>query len=347
MNIKTEKKVSSQTTYKEGILANNDIMTYDEFYSFMQPILNEELIKKILIRFQRIRALLQRNEIKKAYNMWENFQRDILNNKNYNVSLLFIENIDTEASNYKFKYASKEYNVLSNRGRLTRMKQLSEELFKASIEEQIAEHLQEFLGDVATKKLSWELIQQAFSLNDHNVNTNAADARWHTGDWTYKNILYGSNPAWQGNAADAFMNHMAHLHAQILAAQISDENIQFFTTSVFNEEKDNILQLLYNSKNTTAWYTGGDIILKFGGQIYNIQLKTGQQTNTRRRRIGGKIAKISLINFINDIENDLKNVNIDEIIKKLYNELQTSGYIELTNKAANEVLDQCILKLTK
>lgn len=346
MNIKTEKKVSSQTTYKEGILANNDIMTYDEFYSFMQPILNEELIKKILIRFQRIRALLQRNEIKKAYNMWENFQRDILNNKNYNVSLLFIENIDTEASNYKFKYASKEYNVLSNRGRLTRMKQLSEELFKASIEEQIAEHLQEFLGDVATKRLSWELIQQAFSLNEHDVNTNATDARWHTGDWTYKNILYGSNPAWQGNAADAFMNHMAHLHAQILAAQISNENIQLFTTSVFNEEKDNIFQLLYNSKNTTAWYTGGDIILKFGGQIYNIQLKTGQQTNTRRRRIGGKIAKISLINFINDIEYDLKNVNIDEIIKKLYNELQTSGYIELTNKAANEVLDQCISKLT-
>ena len=346
MNIKIEKKVSSQTTYKEGILANNDIMTYDEFYSFMQPILNEELIKKILIRFQRIRALLQRNEIKKAYNMWENFQRDILNNKSYNVSLLFIENIDTEASNYKFKYASKEYNVLSNRGRLTRMKQLSEELFKASIEEQIAEHLQEFLGDVATKRLSWELIQQAFSLNNHDVNTNATDARWHTGDWTYKNILYGSNPAWQGNAADAFMNHMAHLHAQILAAQISDENIQLFTTSVFNEEKDNIFQLLYNSKNTTAWYTGGDIILKFGGQIYNIQLKTGQQTNTRRRRIGGKIAKISLINFINDIEYDLKNVNIDEIIKKLYNELQTSGYIELTNKAANEVLDQCISKLT-
>ncbi|WP_291631399.1 hypothetical protein [Clostridium sp.] len=54
--------------------------------------------------------------------MWENFQRDILNNKNYNVSLLFIENIDTEASNYKFKYASKEYDVLSNRGKLTRMK---------------------------------------------------------------------------------------------------------------------------------------------------------------------------------------------------------------------------------
>ena len=27
----------------------------------------------------------------------------------------FIENINTEASNYKFKYASKEYDVLSNR----------------------------------------------------------------------------------------------------------------------------------------------------------------------------------------------------------------------------------------
>lgn len=347
MNIKVEKKVtSSQTIYKEGIVANNDIMTYDEFYSFMKPMLNEELINKILIRFQRIRALLQRDEIKKAYNMWENFQRDILNNKNYNVSLLFIENINTEASNYKFKYASKEYDVLSNRGKLTRMKQLSEQLFKASIEEQIAEHLQEFLGHVATRKLSWKLIQQAFNLNDHDINTNATDARWHTGDWTYKNILYGSNPVWQGNAADAFMNHMAHLHAQVLAAQISNENIQLFTTSVFNEEKDNIFQLLYNSKNTTAWYTGGDIVLKFGGQIYNIQLKTGQQTNTRRRRIGGKLAKISLINFINDIEYDLKNTNVDKIIKKLYNELQTSGYIELTNKAANEVLDQCISKLT-
>ncbi|WP_291631400.1 hypothetical protein [Clostridium sp.] len=66
--------------------------------------------------------------------------------------------------------------------------------------------------------MSWKLIQQAFNLNDHDINTNATDARWHTGDWTYKNILYGSNPVWQGNAADAFMNHMAHLHAQVLAA---------------------------------------------------------------------------------------------------------------------------------
>jgi hypothetical protein len=60
------------------------------------------------------------------------------------------------------------------------------------------------------------------------------------------------------------MNHMAHLHVQLIAQDsIDDQNL--FATSVFREEKDNIFNLLYASKNNTSWVTGGDIIIKYAG----------------------------------------------------------------------------------
>ena len=90
--------------------------------------------------------------------MWENLEKDILFNKNYSVSLLFIENINSDTGNYSYKYSTREYDVLSDRGKLTRLKQLNSKLIQESLEEQVNSHLAEFISDVELNKASIPVI---------------------------------------------------------------------------------------------------------------------------------------------------------------------------------------------
>ena len=107
---------------KEGVLANNDILDYNEFYNFMKEHLSEKVLKGLFARFNMISGHIKAGRYKKAYLMWENLEKDILLNNDYAVSLLFIENINSPDGNYNYKYSTKEYDVLSNRGKLTHLK---------------------------------------------------------------------------------------------------------------------------------------------------------------------------------------------------------------------------------
>lgn len=342
INTKVSVKTTGSLELKKGIIANNDIMSYEEFYTFFKPQL-EENFKSLQSRFNQIAGHIKGGRYKKAYIMWENIEKDILLNTNYTVSLLFIENINSDSGNYIFKYNSSEREILNDRGKLTRLKNLSEELFKENIAEQISTHLNEFIQDIQNSTLSENEILEIYNGNDASRKYNAAMARWHTGDYTYRNIFFGNNPVWQGNAADAFMNHMGHMHAQILAGTFeTDEEKSLFASSVFQEEKSNVFNLLKDSTNNISWITGGDIIVKYGNQLLNIQLKTGQERKNGQRkksRIGGKLAVRDMLNFIEELKIDLKEGNIDVIIQKFYSELETSGWVEMNNYAISEIAD--------
>ena len=238
---------------KEGILANNDILSETEFKDFIDPILDERLLHNLNLRLNSILKFIKRGQIKEAYKEWESLQRNILQNKDYAVSLLFIENINSENKDYQFKHATKEYDILNDRGKLTHISNLMKVTYQESIQEQINEHLSEFITDISTKTISdIELIRDIFKSKYHDIKHNASEARWNTHNWTYKNIIYGNNPVWQGNAADAFMNHMAHLHVQILAGSIPAEQQNLFAQSVWNEEKDNIFKVWHYNLDTNS-----------------------------------------------------------------------------------------------
>lgn len=344
--------VSSQPMIlKEGVIANNEILSYEEFYNFMKERLTDTVINQISIRFGIIISDIQAKRIKKAYKAWEKFQTDILLNPNYFVSLLFIENINSQSGNYQYKYNSKEYDILSDRGQLTRLSQLNQEMIKEHLQEEVSEHLHQLLVDVEKNSLSYELISNRLFIEANSkTKRNGAYARWHTHNWAYKQIFYGDNPAWQGNVADAFMNHLAHMHVQLLAGNISDNEQRLFAHSVFQEEGDNIYDLLYAAKNNTPWFSGGDIVIKYQNQIINIQLKTGQmmEAGKRRSNIGGGITIKRLLAFMTEMKEDLRTKNIDNIIQKMYNELKTSGWVEYTNqivsKIPNDLVDQILVK---
>lgn len=331
---------------KEGILANNDILSETEFKDFIDPILDERLLHNLNLRLNSILKFIKRGQIKEAYKEWESLQRNILQNKDYAVSLLFIENINSENKDYQFKYATKEYDILNDRGKLTHISNLMKVAYQESIQEQINEHLSEFITDISTKTISdIELIRDIFKSKYHDIKHNASEARWNTHNWTYKNIIYGNNPVWQGNAADAFMNHMAHLHVQILAGSIPAEQQNLFAQSVWNEEKDNIFKLLADSLNHVSWITGGDIIMKYQGQLFNIQLKTGQilkNSSKQRRRIGGKLKTTELTNLIIALKNDIILKDKPALIHRLYTELKTSGWVEETDKDTVDIITNLI-----
>ena len=331
---------------KEGILANNDILSETEFKDFIGPILDERLLHNLNLRLNSILKFIKRGQIKEAYKEWESLQRNILQNKDYAVSLLFIENINSENKDYQFKHATKEYDILNDRGKLTHISNLMKVTYQESIQEQINEHLSEFITDISTKTISdIELIRDIFKSKYHDIKHNASEARWNTHNWTYKNIIYGNNPVWQGNAADAFMNHMAHLHVQILAGSIPAEQQNLFAQSVWNEEKDNIFKLLADSLNHISWITGGDIIIKYQGQLFNIQLKTGQilkNSSKQRRRIGGKLKTTELTNLIIALKNDIILKDKPALIHRLYTKLKTSGWVEETDKDTVDIITNLI-----
>lgn len=110
------------------------------------------------------------------------------------------------------------------------------------------------------------------------------------------NAFYDKGSYWtgqgQGQAYDAYMNHMANHEKQIFNfLRTNGQNDSLGAgpikerKSVYIEEggitpHSNLPRLLGESKNHIGWYTGGDIIIvnpKTMGIVYNIQLKTTGQ----------------------------------------------------------------------
>jgi len=72
----------------------------------------------------------------------------------------------------------------------------------------------------------------------------------------------------QGRAYDAFFNHLANYNKSIFQ-YLKSQGKKNITLSNFNSNKTvyaeegpaNFAKLLHESKNNTAWYTGGDIVI--------------------------------------------------------------------------------------
>lgn len=311
--------IQASLKLKKGVLANNTILNKEEFMQFFNSQISMDKKRSILNRLTRIKNLFLAKKIKEGYLAWERFEQDIFNNDNYTVSLLFIENINSSTGkDYSFKYASKETKVMSDRGKLTKISQLNKKLFAEELENSIFDHLFEFIQDIEQKEYK------------DNI--------------TYQQYFYGNNPAWYGQAGDAFMNHLAQYHAQIFAGQVDNVDLPLFTTRVFNEQKkDNLVKLLQDSKNHTPWSTGGDIILFFRGERYNIQLKSSMPQNgsTRKTRKIGQIKTTALISLIDDLYLHFS-TDWQKAGEILYSHLETSGWIDFTEQAIGNIATDLI-----
>lgn len=341
---------------EDCVLAFDDVLDKD---SFKRAIEENEIIQEWQVNCKAIKSSLTRalnaignNNVRKAYHIWETqLNWRLLHNKQYQqVSLLVLGGLNS--SNLDIKYMSKEYNSLTKTGILNISQQNDAigVLFKQSLSsEWMQQHLDLMLYDIwnsQVKVSKSSKIQILFytDKSDSFYRYLDKDTRQNTYKrlnlgrepkfFTLKEFMYGDNPQWQGQAADAFLQHLAHMHVGLFADSSGLQNIINIENqpSVFDEEQSNIFELLLQSRNNTPWYTGGDLILKLGsGQILNIQLKTqGANLSRQKQALNSSITTDKLAKLLIQIYDYFKDIeaNKNELIELLFNELKTSAWIE-------------------
>ena len=178
--------------------------------------------------------------------------------------------------------------------------------------------------------------------------------RQHLTGLPWYKIIYGEMPwvAWQGNAYEAFLNHLAEHEPQIFNflsshGQNMKKNFNYNIqkkNSVFIEEggeKPNLghfPQLMMGQINSIPWFSGGDIIIinEKLQVIYNIQLKTTKEKNPTVFRENVVQLKNFLIKFNSAI-------SVEEKAKTLFDSFQnsianSSMVKNLDKKIENEIM---------
>lgn len=325
---------------KSGALVGDQILNYEEFYAVIKPV----LMQNFEIFLNAIQGLKAASSKKELYVKWESFKQIFLLNKK--VSVLFIGNLMSDiAGNMDFKYGVEE-NLLSEQGYFSSFSKMESIINSEqnSFLEQVQKHLYGFQQDVESQNLIYSSeTDRVFNEGTSKMKQRANAAKYRTNNWTYKNIIYGEGENYQGQVADAFLQHMGQMHVQVLAAMLKESGeipMETIATSVFNENRHGIYDLLINSKNSTGWYSGGDLIAQLSnGEILNVQLKTALG---EKKKISQQISTKRLLQVISSIETLLTKDagNIDNVIQKLFNLLKTSGYVEKAEELSQATLQK-------
>lgn len=326
----------------EGAMLGGVLLPEEEFIQVMIELL-EVRKQEIIVALQKVQYA---QNTKDAYEQWMRFQMDIL--KNPDIQLLVITNFYNQNGTQTWTFVDSEASAINKTGQIS-LKNVEDELKQAYISQILARHLAGLFSSLNDQMTSEE-VYYAYKLRKIDMLDDLTNARWHENhNYIYKNIIYGQKSGMylNGQVADAFVNHLGYTHAELFTnlALIDTNYIEHLAdTSVKAEEfaisSLNFFHLLYNSTNTTGWYTGGDLILtdKSGKILANIQLKTtassGEKTFgqiSTKQLLGGKksVGIIQELLSLMDEDNQI-------IAKKFYEKFKTSGIIDGLNKAIDD-----------
>lgn len=301
----------------------------------------------ILTRIQSIRKHIANKDIKMAYHEWDLFQTEVF--KNPTTQLLAILNFSNkEKQTWEFL---DEEATLSKGGNMsmTRVDEHMKQVYSSDI---LAEHLSGLFSTVGTEAMTLDEINHAF--NDQKVNAKKTflnEIKYGDKKYIYKPAIYGNIKAtyYRGKVADAYLQHVGKTHWDDFAKFLDSGNTStiehFRNTSVKKEEdkygKFAFVDMLIESNNATAWYTGGDLIVtgKDGRVIANIQLKTSWGSGENI----GNIAKASLDKALAKLEQDLLS-NSENTASDFYETLKTSTATEALGAAAAESIYDFAIK---
>ena len=225
-----------------------------------------------------------------------------------------------------------------------------------NIENFLRVHLSGLLNQLYSKIDSYTA-QALHKYHNQLINknyTNRVKKRLHITNSPWYKIIYGEMPfvAWQGNAYEAFLNHMANHEPSLFsylsshgknAAKIFNYNIQ--KKDVFSEEGGHspdlghFPQLMMGQINSIPWFAGGDIIIinEKLEVIYNIQLKTTGKKNPTVFKENIIRLKNFLIQF-----NSLTSVKdkAELLFKEFQNSIANSSIAEnLSKKTEDEIMN--------
>lgn len=326
----------------QGAMIGGFLLPEKEFKDIVKQLfLNIDYVKYLENIIDRALKNIHSKNIRAAYKNIEEFETEIF--KNPSVSIMLITNLNSDKGQYKQAQNKNEKNVIRKSGKISYSQTIKNNLLNEEITSILSEHLLNLIKMIDTTELSDEQINNLFKLykfqNKENKRIMGSQAYYSR---NLKEIIYGDNPQYKGQIADAFLNHLGNMHKELFSGRI--ENMTPFLQTVMEEEGANFYQLLIDSTNNTPQYTGGDLILlnSNGEVIANIQLKTIiNEKSSTIGKITSKTLEANLLKLKELIQSD-NILDADIFADKLYNMFATSGIIDNVN---DEIINYAKIKV--
>lgn len=336
----------------EGAMIGGTLIPEKEFKMVLkEEILNNEEYLTELRRLIRISINnIRSNDMKNLYKNIEKIETELL--KNPATSLMVINNISIDGAKKNFYLHEDEKVFIKKSGSIRGAKLLKEKVLQEELSDILSNHLTNFIKEVETYKFTKKEIKEFF--NDDiflNYTTKREmGSRARDSDYNLKYIIYGNNPQYLGQIADAFLNHIGNMHKNLLLTKGKKlSQLQELPYSIREEEGVNFFHLLVNSTNSTGWWTGGDLILlgENNQVVANIQLKTKQGSSLGKM---GKITSATLYDDLLELQNMFEQetlVNIDFFADKFYKTFKTSGITEKTEEELYKYVNQKAMEVAR
>lgn len=375
LTVKTtvQKNISSSDIPSTGIIFQDFFLDKETFIPLYKEYYNEKKVDIDLVT-NNLLNLLEHYDTKTVttsmasdfQRLWHEFQNIVLLNKNP-LQLLVVYRGDGsgEKSEYSaiINQSQVEESVNTKHGYIYGIN-TGNSLIEDSMRVMQARNVENFLRIHMTGLLNqlYSTINRttAEALHDYHSDilnniytTSNKDIRQHiTGQKWYK-IIYGTMPftSWQGNAYEAFFNHMAN-HEPALFEFLSNHGQNMSATFNYSQQRNSVYaeeggyqpdlgnfpRLMMGQINSIPWFAGGDIVIINNKLevIYNIQLKT--TTRNTKTVFLEKVTRLRnfLINFTSY-------QTVEEKAELLFNQFQntianTAILNGLDNNVKNEVV---------
>ena len=304
---------------------------------------------------------------------WDQFQIEVLGNQQPLELLVAYRDNDLSRNNIQFstivEQREVEETVNTKHGYkygINSGNELITESFKIIQARGVEKFLQKHLGDLmnqlyydkidrsnAEKLHDYHsyLLPEKYSTSDRSKREHITGLRWH--QLFYQNMGFQQ---WQGNAYEAYFNHMAKHEPAVFdylskkgTKDINALNFQKQRKRVFVEEGGetynlgNFPKLMFGQQNSIAWYAGGDIVIvnNKGQVVYNIQLKT--TTSSAKTVFEEKV--VSLRKFLKDF---VSAQTVDEKAKLLFdnfkNTVANSQVVDELGEAFRQSIEEGLIK---
>lgn len=306
-----EKNISTNNISSTGIIFHDFFLDkesfiplYEEYYMSKKEEIDVTVTKLLTLLQQYNVKYINPNMSQQFQHLWEEFQFKVLLNKNP-LQLLVVYRGDGSGKTAEYSTIINQSEVEESvntkygyRYGINTGNSLIEDSMKViqarNVEEFLRIHMTGLLNQLYSRidKTTAEALHDYHSdILNHIYTTSNYKIRQHITGKTWQNIIYGNAAfaQWQGNAYEAFFNHMANhepalfdylsKHGQAMAATF---NYQKQRNSVYIEEGGNQIdlgnfpRLMMGQINSIPWFAGGDIVIINNKLevIYNIQLKT-------------------------------------------------------------------------
>ena len=202
----------------EGAMIGGVLIPEEEFKTVLKETIlnNEEYLNRLkdLIRLS-INNIKGKN-IRALYKNIEKIETELL--KNPTVSLMVITNVGIDGAEKNFYLHENEKVFVKKSGSLMGTKLIKEKIMQKELSDILSNHLINFIKEVETYKFTKKELNEYFNENIFLNYTQKKEMgkRAAKSNYNLKYIIYGNNPQYLGQIADAFLNHIGNMHKNLL-----------------------------------------------------------------------------------------------------------------------------------